>query len=147
VYLFSFSLFIPILLTPSFITILLSPFSSSSLSFLLLYYNPLFSLPTTLCDPFHPLFPCITLLFHPLPPCQHTTPPSYTLTTCWLVYSTNYTQPRPLQSLTQTPSPTTTNTQGPQNPATPIILNAPIHSFSHPPFFIATFTNSPLNYN
>jgi hypothetical protein len=60
------------------ITILLSLFLPSSLSLLLLCYNPLFSLPTTLSAPSHPLF---TSPSYPSLSCHHNTPPSYTLIT------------------------------------------------------------------
>jgi hypothetical protein len=45
------------------IIILLALFFPSSLSFPLLCYNPLFSLPTTLSGPSHPLFSHLHLLF------------------------------------------------------------------------------------
>jgi hypothetical protein len=45
---------------------------------------------------------------YPSPTCHHTIPLSYTLTTQWLAYCTNYTQPQPLQSLTQAHSTTAT---------------------------------------
>jgi hypothetical protein len=135
-------------ITISIITILLSLFWPFSLS-LLLYYKPLFSLPTTLSAPSHPLFPVFTSPFYHSPTCHHTTPPSYTLTTYWLAYCSNCTQPL-LPSISDTNTlcynrNTRKHTQGPQNPAATIPLNPPTHPFSHSPFS-ATFTNSPNLY-
>jgi hypothetical protein len=56
--------------------------------------------------------------FHPPQTCHHTTSPSYTLTTCWLAYSTNCTQP-------QTPSIPDTNTFHYNN------RNTPKHTQNH----------------
>jgi hypothetical protein len=126
----------------SIVTILLSSFSSSSLSLLILYYIPLFSLLTTLSAPSHPLFPLSFPSPSHLPPtCHHTTPPSYTLTTCWLAYSTNRTQPQPpaipdTNTLYYNNRNTPKHTQGSQNPETLITLNPHTHSFSHPPSFV-----------
>jgi hypothetical protein len=61
------------------ITILLSLFSPSLLSLLLLYYNPLFSLPTNFSAPSYPLFP-LSLPPSPILPQTVTTlplPPTY----------------------------------------------------------------------
>jgi hypothetical protein len=75
------------------IIILLSLFLSSSLSLLLLCYNTLFSLQTTLSAPSHPLFPPSSPPLPVLPPpVTILTPPSYTLTTNWLAYWTTCTQ-------------------------------------------------------
>jgi hypothetical protein len=45
-----------------------------------LCYNPLFSLPTTLSAPSHPLFPPSSPLSYPPQTCHHTTPSSYLTT-------------------------------------------------------------------
>jgi hypothetical protein len=72
------------------IIILLSLFLPSSLSLLLLCYNPLFSLSSTFSAPSHPLFPPSSPL-PPILPHSVTTlplPPTYSL-----AYCTNCTQP------------------------------------------------------
>jgi hypothetical protein len=114
------------------ITIFSSLFSPPSYS-LLLCYNPLFSFPTTLSAPSHPLSPpAFTSPSHPPTNCHHTTPPSYILTYC-----TNFIQPQPLQSLTQAPYSsrnTPKHTQEPQNPAAPKSLPPLTHLTSCLPF-------------
>jgi hypothetical protein len=51
-----------------------SPFLPHSLSLLSLYYNPLFSLPTILSAPSHPLSsPVFTSPSYPSPNCHHIT--------------------------------------------------------------------------
>jgi hypothetical protein len=132
----------------SIITIFLSLFSSSSLSLLLLHYNPLFSLPTTLSAPSHPLSPCLHLPLLPLATCYHMTPPSYIFITCWLAYYTTYTQPQPpaiphKNTLHYNNRNTHKHTQEPQNPAAPMPHSPSTHSFSHPPPFSAIFNNFP----
>jgi hypothetical protein len=108
----------------------------------------LLSLPTTLFGPSHPLSPSVsTSLSYPSPNCHHTIPPSYTLTTQWLAYSANCTQPQPLEI----PNTSTLHyknrnipkyAQGPQKPAAPISLPSPTQPFPTP-LFSATFTNYP----
>jgi hypothetical protein len=83
----SLSYFINFVIT-IFLNLLLPP----SLSFLFLCYNPLFSLPTTLCAPSHPLNPVFTSPCYPSPTYHYTTPPFYKLNTHWLPYCTNCTQ-------------------------------------------------------
>jgi hypothetical protein len=73
---------------------LLIPILTSS-TLLFLYYNPLFSFPTTLSVPSHPLSsPAFTYTSHPPQTCYQTTPSSYTFTTCWPTYCTKFTQPK-----------------------------------------------------
>jgi hypothetical protein len=151
---FSFYFFFYSCIINSIITILLSPFSSSSLSLLLLYYNSLFSLPTTLSAPSHPLFPLSSPVTQPvttiqlLPTCRHPTPPSYTLTTCWLASSTNCTQ-HPAIPDTNTLHYNNRNTpkhiQGPQNPANPIALNHPPTLCHTPPSIFSAILPIPHN--
>jgi hypothetical protein len=70
-----------------------------------LCYNPSLSLPSTLSVPSYPCFPSVfTSPSYPTSTFHDTTPPSYTLTICWLTYSTNHIHPKPLQSLIQSPS-------------------------------------------
>jgi hypothetical protein len=100
--------------------------------------------------PFSPtLSPCPHL---PLPfslTCHQTTPPYYTLTTCWLTYYTNFTQPQPpaisdistLHYNRNTPK----HTQGPQNLTAPTELHPLAHSTPTSPFS-ATLNNSPNFY-
>jgi hypothetical protein len=106
-------------------TTFLCLFLPPSVSLLLLCYNSLYSLPTTLSAPSHSLSPIFTSLSYPPPTCQHTNPPSYTLTTHWLDNCTNYARPWP-------PAIPDTSTfhynrnipkhaQGPQNPAVPFL--------------------------
>jgi hypothetical protein len=94
------------------ITIILSLFLSFSLSLLLLCYNPLLSLPTTLSAPFHPIhsFPCLHIPLLSSPTCHHTTHSSYILTTCWLACCMNCTHPQPPAIPDTAPSTTTTET-------------------------------------
>jgi hypothetical protein len=121
------------------ITIFSSLFLPSSLSLLLLCYNPLFSLLTTLSALSYLLSPPVFTSPSNPPPTSHcTTPPSYTLTTRWLAYSANFTQPQP----PVIPDTCTLHynrniskhTQEPQNLAAPIPLTPLTHSTSHPPF-------------
>jgi hypothetical protein len=54
-------------------------------------------------------------------------PPSYTLTTCWLTYYTNFTHPQPPEipdtsTLHHNNRNTSKHTWGPQNPVAPILL-------------------------
>jgi hypothetical protein len=94
------------------------------------------------CSPSQLLF--LPLLIHSLPvfaspsytspTCHHTTPPSYTLTTCWLAYCTNHTPLQPPSpaipdtgTLHHNSKNTPKHTQGLQNPAAPISLPSPIH--------------------
>jgi hypothetical protein len=143
-FLLSFSFFISVLLTPS--SLLSSLFSFSLLSLLLLYYNLLFSLPTTLSAPSLPLF-SLSSLSHPTLPQTVTTLPSL-LHTHQLLTSLLYQlhiNPDPCNPWHTHPlrqHKYTKHTQGLQNLATPITLNPPSHSFSHPPFFSVTFINS-----
>jgi hypothetical protein len=99
---------------------LLIPILTTSLSILLLCYNPLFSFPTILSAPSHPLSsPTCTSPSHPPPTCHQTTPPSYRLTTCQLTYCTNITQPQtpaiPDTSILHYNRNTPKHTQGTQN--------------------------------
>jgi hypothetical protein len=89
--------------------------------------------------PFSSTFsPVFTTHSDPPPTCHQTTPPSYTITTCWLAYCTNCTQPQP----SVIPDTNTLHynrnipkhTQGPQNPAALIPLNLPTHHFPTPSF-------------
>jgi hypothetical protein len=81
--------------TINFTIIFLSLFLHSSFSFLFLCWLTWFSLPTTLSAPSQPLFCHVfTSPYYPPPTCHHITPPSYTLTTHWLAYCTNCTQPQ-----------------------------------------------------
>jgi hypothetical protein len=72
--------------------------------------------------------PCLHLPFPPSPNLAPHYPSSYTLTTCWLTYCTNCTQPNPCNPWHSTlhfnNRDTPKHTQGPQNPAAP-------HSFPH----------------
>jgi hypothetical protein len=112
----------------------------------------LFSFPTTLSVPSHPLSPlaftCPSL--HP-PTCHHTLPPSYTLTTFWPIYCTNFIQPQTLQSLTQAPYTTMTEIQ--QNTHKGHKTQKPPHCFPYSPTplptspFSATLTNFPNFYS
>jgi membrane-associated phospholipid phosphatase len=77
------------------ITILLSLFLPPSCSFLSLCYNSLLSQLLFFPIPIHSFLIFTSLLYLP-PTCHHTTPPSYTLNTCWLAYCTIYTQSQPL---------------------------------------------------
>jgi hypothetical protein len=140
-FLFFFSLFFFVYscIINFIITILLSPFSTSSLSLLLLYYNPLLSLKLLFLPLLTHSFPCphipstlpqpFTTL--PFPPKHSPAAEKPTLPTAH--------NPRLLQSLTQTPPlqqqkyiQTYTRATKPSNPIT---LNLHTHSFSHPPFF------------
>jgi hypothetical protein len=113
------------------ITILSSLLSPPSLSLFLLCYNPLVFFPITLS----------ALLIHSphfsSSPNQ-TTFPFYTLTTCWPTYCTNFTQPQPpiIPDTSTLPYNRNTpkHTQGPQNPAAPILLLPLTHSTSCLPF-------------
>jgi hypothetical protein len=112
----------------TFISLFLPPLLS-----LLLHYNSFFPLTTTLPVPSHPLFPPVFTFFHSPPICHHTTPPSYTLTTCLLAYCTNSTQPQPptipetstLHYNINTPKHTRAT-----KPAAPIPLPPPTYPFS-----------------
>jgi hypothetical protein len=92
-------------------------------------------LPNYFSAPFHPYFlPALTFPYHSPQTCHDTIPPSYTLSTCWPTYYTNFTQTQTLQSLTQSPYTTTemhTNTHTratkPSSPCTA--------SPTHPPHF------------
>jgi hypothetical protein len=129
------------------ITIFLFVFLSPSLSFLFLYYNKLFSLPTILSVPSIHFLPrlCLPLLSFP------------NLSLHYSSFLHNHhplnsllSQLQVLKSLTHSLSTTTweihPNTEGPQNPAVPISfppLNLdplPTSSFS------TTFTNNPSFY-
>jgi hypothetical protein len=114
----------PVLLTlPSLFSYLYSyPFHFLSLSCATIQCSP----SQLLVLPFSStLFPIFTSLSYPPPTCQHTNPPSYTLTTHWLDNCTNYARPWP-------PAIPDTSTfhynrnipkhaQGPQNPAVPFL--------------------------
>jgi hypothetical protein len=100
-------------------------------------------------DSFCPFSSTLSLIFtsasYLAPTCQHTTPPSYTITFCWLAYCTNCIQPHPLAIPDTRTLHYNTNipkhTSGPQNPAVPIHLPPATHLFPTP-LFSAMFTNA-----
>jgi hypothetical protein len=127
-------------------TICSSLFLPPSLSLLLLCYNALFSLPTTLSASSHPLSPCHHLPFPSSPILLPYAPPSYKLTTCWLAYWPTTPFPAiPDTSTLHYNRNIPEHAQGQQNPAAPIPLPPLPHSTSGPPFS-ATFTNFPNFY-
>jgi hypothetical protein len=105
-----------------------------------------------LSAPSYPLSPSdLTFPSHSPSPCHQTIPPSYKLITCWPTYYTNFTQPWPLQSLTQAPYTTTTEIhpnmhkdhKNHQHPHCFPHLPTPLPTF----LFSATLSNSPNFYS
>jgi hypothetical protein len=121
--------------------------SPSSLSLLLLYYNPLFSLPTTLSVHSHPLFPLSSpslLILPNLSPYYPSLLQTHLLTDCLLyqLHTTSAPTTPDTSTLHYINKNTCKHTQWPQNPEATIPLNPSTHSLSLP-LFSATFTNSP----
>jgi hypothetical protein len=122
------------------------PLHFPSFFFVIIYCSPsqllclLFS--STLC-------PIFTSPSYPSPTFHHTAPPSYTLTTHWLTYCTNWTHPEPpvipdrltLHYNRNAPK----HTQGLQNTVT-LIPSSPTHSPLFFPPFSTNFTNYPSFY-
>jgi hypothetical protein len=86
-------------------------------------------------------FPLVCQYQDEIPPtCHHTISPSYTLPTHWLSYCTSCTQSqspaiRDTSTLQYKNRNTPKHAPGPQNPATPIPLPPPAHSFFWLPFY------------
>jgi hypothetical protein len=138
-FLFSFSFFNPCIIN-SIITILLSLFSPCLLSLLLLYYNPLFSLPTTLSAHYQHSFHCLHLPLSSSPNLSPMFPSTYSLPADYSTVPTAH-KHCPLQSLTQTPSttirvmhPNTHKDHKTQQP--PYLLNHKPTPFPTPSFLV-----------
>jgi hypothetical protein len=130
------------------ISVFLSLVLPPPLSFLFLWYNTLFSLPTTLSAPSHPLS-SLSLPPPILPQPVTTLPfPLHThLPLPGLLYQPN-TPPAPeipdTSTLHYSSGNAPTHTRGPQNPAAPISLSLPTPLYLLP--FHAIFTNYPSFY-
>jgi hypothetical protein len=85
------------------------------------------------------LFPVFTFPSHSPPNCHHT---NQLLTSLLYQLHINPDPCNPWHTHPLRQHKYTKHTQGLQNLATPITLNPPSHSFSHPPFFSVTFINS-----
>jgi hypothetical protein len=127
------------------ITILLSLFLLPLLSLFFLCYNPLFSLPTTLSAPLHPLSPhlLLSLLSFPnLSPQYSSLLHTHHLLTS-LLYQLYTTQPPSIpkiSTLYYNNRNTPKSTKGPKTQDPPIPLSPPNHPFSCPPFLVPTLS-------
>jgi hypothetical protein len=127
-------IFIPIFFFLSVLSLHHHYLLTPSLSLLLLCYNPLFSFPTTLSAPFHPISPpAFNYLFPNLSPHYPSLLHTHHLLTN-LLYQL-YTTPTPAIPDTSTLHYNrNTLTQGSQNPAAPTLLPSLTHPTAHLPF-------------
>jgi hypothetical protein len=121
-YFFSVLLTLPLLSSHSYPC----PFHSCPFSFATIHCPPS---QLSFCPFLSTLSPIFTSSSYLAPTCHKTTPASYILTTCWLAYCTNFTQPQPpaipdTSTLHYTNRKTPKHTQGPQNPAAPKTLSS-----------------------